>query len=928
MFTKRKLAFLFFLCAFLGLGAVAVHPVLAQAQTERIYGNDKYQTAVAVSRAGWPDGTATAVLAYGENFPDALCATPLAAKYKAPILLTGKSALNADTAAELTRLGVKQVYIVGGTAVVSENVENKLKQMGIKTTRYAGEDMYETSVKVAKVVGTANGVIVTGGGDFADSVSVAPIAAHKSMPVVLIPKDKLTKPLSDFFKSIKKGKSYFVGNERDFSNAILQQLPSVQFIGGSDRYQRNVNVLNFFSADLDLTNLYIATGQNFADSLAATSLAQKNSSAVLLVGKDSIPAAAQRFVSSNVINDLAFIGGYAAISNTVEQQLSVLPASITYLYDVNVEVYDNAKYEIPSTVTALRSDGARQEVPVTWDLSSLKFRPGVQTFEGIVNGVTQKATLVLTIKPTIASLVQAADYVYANSEYVLPKTVYANMTDGTGQEVPVIWNIANLNISKPGTYALTGKVDGTSLPAKLSLTVRPEILSIQPAAATFGYMNNTDYDLPDKVKVNLSDGTTEDAAVVWNMTGVDFSQAGVYSVWGVINGTTLTTELSFTVKPAITSLEPAYTVAYANNNKKYTTPEKIKAHLADGTVEDVAVTWDTANVNVTKPGSYDITGKVRGTSLPASLRVTVKPGIASLEQAYGSVFVNSNGKYTVPETVKADLTDGTTADLAVTWDTANLNVAKAGVYNLTGKVGETSIVAKLKFTVKSIVSLEQAYGSTYANPYGEYALPAKVKANLADKTAEDVAVTWNVGSLNVARPGTYAIKGTIEDSTLTASLIFTVKSNITSLDQAYASVYANPDGKYTVPEKVRVHLADGTAEDAAVTWNLTGLNVTKPGVYDITGKVIGTSIAAKLSFTVKPGISSIQQAYVYVKANSSNSYTLPDQVWVILADGTWDYAPVQWDAAKLSVKKVGTYDLIGTVENSPVLATLKVIVYQ
>ncbi len=698
MAAKKNLKRLLSTILILGLSLIAVKPysVLADTSTARIYGTDKYQTAVAVSRAGWPDGADTAILAYGENYPDALCATPLATKYKAPVLLTGKQALNVDTAAELTRLRVKQVYIVGGVAVVSENVESKLKQMGIKVTRYSGIDMYETSVKVAKAVGTANGFMVTSGDDFADAVSIAPVAAQKGMPVVLIPKDKFTKALTDFFKSMKKNKSYLIGNPSEFSDEVLNQLPNLQTVTGSNRYERNINVLNFFSADLDLSSIYIATGRDFADALAATSLAQKKSSAVILVDKDWVPSVVQRFLASKVINNITIIGGYGAITNATERQLAEAPPTLTYLYSVNVEAFDNEKYEIPSTVTALRSDGQREEVPVTWELSSLKFKPGVYNFEGSVPGTSQKAKLILTVKPSIASLVPATGYVYSNSEYMLPKTVYANLTDGTGADVPVTWNSPDLSTFKPGIYTITGKVAGSNSPAQLKLTVRPAILSLQNLTAST-YMGNSDYVLPDKVRVNLVDGTSEDVSVTWNMTGVDISKVGVYPALGIIEGTPLLADLQFKVKPEIKSLQQATASVYSNTDGKYTLPEKVTATLADGTTEEVKVSWNTVGLVVSRPGTYDLTGKVQGTSLIPQLRVDVKYSIVAIQQSYAYIY--SNSSYTLPDKVWINLANGTWEYVPVTWDTSKLITTKPGVFDLTGTVDQSSISAKIKVTV-------------------------------------------------------------------------------------------------------------------------------------------------------------------------------------------------------------------------------------
>lgn len=87
----------------------------------RVAGSDRYRTATAVARGFYPDrdGGLT-FLATGAGFPDALAAGP-ATRGQGPLLLTGRSALPATTAAELQRLAPGYVR-VGGPAVVGGSV--------------------------------------------------------------------------------------------------------------------------------------------------------------------------------------------------------------------------------------------------------------------------------------------------------------------------------------------------------------------------------------------------------------------------------------------------------------------------------------------------------------------------------------------------------------------------------------------------------------------------------------------------------------------------------------------------------------------------------------------------------------------------------------------------------------------------------------
>ncbi|MCQ6278654.1 cell wall-binding repeat-containing protein [Bacillus sp. EB600] len=79
---------------------------------ERIAGQDRYSTAVAISQKGWQTSQ-TVILARGNDFPDALAGTPLAYKENAPILLTHSKLLTAVTKNEIVRLQAQRVIILG-----------------------------------------------------------------------------------------------------------------------------------------------------------------------------------------------------------------------------------------------------------------------------------------------------------------------------------------------------------------------------------------------------------------------------------------------------------------------------------------------------------------------------------------------------------------------------------------------------------------------------------------------------------------------------------------------------------------------------------------------------------------------------------------------------------------------------------------------
>ncbi|MDY2793688.1 cell wall-binding repeat-containing protein [Peptostreptococcus porci] len=96
----------------------------------RLAGEDRYKTAVEVAKAYKTMlnmDIDTVVITSGEDYPDALCAGPLASNKKAAILLTNSKKLNVDTKEYIkSNPNIKNIIIVGGENSVSKDVEKEL----------------------------------------------------------------------------------------------------------------------------------------------------------------------------------------------------------------------------------------------------------------------------------------------------------------------------------------------------------------------------------------------------------------------------------------------------------------------------------------------------------------------------------------------------------------------------------------------------------------------------------------------------------------------------------------------------------------------------------------------------------------------------------------------------------------------------------
>lgn len=124
------------------------YPAVVVPNVQRIGGVDRYETATLVAESImnlWGDTEDDVLLATGANYIDALSASSLAANQGIPVLFTQSDTLNTFTQDFIEEYAIDDVTIVGGTGVVSEDVENALKAEDIAVDRFGGLDRYETA---------------------------------------------------------------------------------------------------------------------------------------------------------------------------------------------------------------------------------------------------------------------------------------------------------------------------------------------------------------------------------------------------------------------------------------------------------------------------------------------------------------------------------------------------------------------------------------------------------------------------------------------------------------------------------------------------------------------------------------------------------------------------------------------------------------
>lgn len=151
---------------------------------ERIYGADRYATAVEIAKRL---GSSEIAITNAAQYTDALSISAIAAAKGFSILLTSPEALPEVVQKHLVNYRIQRTYLIGGTNVISKEIEKQVRA----PIRLAGNDRYETNIKILErfttdldfnKIFTASG---EGKNSYADSLAGVVLAAQTASPIVL-----------------------------------------------------------------------------------------------------------------------------------------------------------------------------------------------------------------------------------------------------------------------------------------------------------------------------------------------------------------------------------------------------------------------------------------------------------------------------------------------------------------------------------------------------------------------------------------------------------------------------------------------------------------------------------------------------------------------------------------------------------------------
>ena len=540
---------------------------------------------------------------------------------------------------------------------------------------------------------------------------------------------------------------------------------------------------------------------------------------------------------------------------------------------------------LPTTVKVAMKDGSEVDSKINWtapkEAVTIKNDGAsiVVTGKTAVGSFEVKATVNLV--PVVESVVDVTLSVARNTaadDIALPTQVTLNMSDGSTRAAAVTWDKTPLTadaLGKLGDVALEGKVEGTSVKAKCTVTVVKSDAEIPASVEPIAGISVPEGSSADAVRealkgvkatVLMNDGkTTAESKITWTEVPAAAATYGnsVVAKGVTVNGN-LPVEVIVTSTTTINKVAEVPQITVERDAKVDTVtgqlPKKVAVTYSDGHADEVAVTWNTDGLDkqLAAVGEHTIEGSVEGTTLKATCKLVVETPASEIPVrpatfAPVEVFEASSADdvlKALPKKVSVMMKDGSQEDYDVDWE--NVPALDWGADDVTvdGKVRGTDLTVSCRVRVKprpaasGLVIVDQNGKATTAETTlkverGKEIDLAAAASNAADGALLRGTVTWTSSDPTIA---------TVENGKVKAlkngTVVITATMPVDGDAAAIATLGEDSAAETPAPQQLTASVTVEVVEPVVVQEPTGGKdNGAKPDAKDPSGKKNGKKAA-------------------------------------------------------------------------------------
>ena len=319
--------------------------------------------------------------------------------------------------------------------------------------------------------------------------------------------------------------------------------------------------------------------------------------------------------------------------------------SIASFNDINIEYPTDVI--LPNNVEITLSDNTTETVNIIWKDEGITYDIGNYTIQGVLilpltiansNNLYPEINVIVSGASNAIESVQNVsyniDYGVAFDDLDLPDTISVSLFNGEIHQLPVFWNSSKYEQFTMESQIVEGiiQLDDTitnpkNLKAQASLSIINRVIeSVEELTRTYVRDDYVEFDLPEKVLVNLNDNTSNEYEVDWDYDTINTTQLGEQTLLGKfvnlpVNVTSQIVPecvITFTENPLnitnvgrVADIEVAYNVEFEAIDLE----ETINVETFDGNVHTVNVIWNRGVYDQVTPGDYLIRGKLENNNL-------------------------------------------------------------------------------------------------------------------------------------------------------------------------------------------------------------------------------------------------------------------------------------------------------------------------
>lgn len=194
----------------------------------------------------------------------------------------------------------------------------------VPVTRLAGDDREATAARVAATWSSADAVVVATGTAPTDALAAGPAAAALDAPLLLTGATSMSADALAQVDRLEPRVAYVIGGPRAVPDRVVRQLEErgvrTERVAGPDRYATATAVARRFGTSG--RPLVVASGEGFADALAASPLAAAQGGMLVLTAPDHLPSATRRLLQDWDPSAVQVVGGPVVVPDGRVHEIS------------------------------------------------------------------------------------------------------------------------------------------------------------------------------------------------------------------------------------------------------------------------------------------------------------------------------------------------------------------------------------------------------------------------------------------------------------------------------------------------------------------------------------------------------------------------------------------------------------------------------